>query len=338
MAMASGFKTLILIAATLYLGGCVPSLPPTETPSPGTYRVDTNIRFQLAKRNFLLHIPQNYRNDSPLPLVVLLHGAFSTAEQTERETGFSELADKENFLVAYPEGIGLFGYLQHWNAGHCCGKAASDGIDDVAFVAEVIRVTREKLAVNSRRIYLAGMSNGGMLTHRFAAERGDMLAAAAVISGAIGSSNNGVETWQTPSPADAPPILLIHGDSDRHVPHLGGASPLGGRQDRLYLSLDQAGEFWRNTLACLDEPHLQNQQSGAVRKTSWTDCRGGKGVEQILLSNWGHQWPAPFFTGQLRESDPLYRYNVNPEIWSFFSSYSRDIPEKSEPHKASNIR
>jgi len=43
-------------------------------------------------------------------------------------TGWSDLADREGFVVLYPEGIGLLGYLQHWNAGHCCGRARSPGM------------------------------------------------------------------------------------------------------------------------------------------------------------------------------------------------------------------
>jgi len=68
-----------------------------------------------------------------------LHGAFGTAGTMERQSGFSELADREGFVVAYPNGIGLFGHLQHWNAGHCCGRAEMDRVDDVGFLRYVIR-------------------------------------------------------------------------------------------------------------------------------------------------------------------------------------------------------
>jgi len=53
-------------------------------------------------------------------------------------------ADRKGFLVAYSEGIGLFGWLPHRNAGHCCGKAEKGGSADVDFVAAVWRPLTRK--------------------------------------------------------------------------------------------------------------------------------------------------------------------------------------------------
>jgi len=175
MHIASSVSTAILILALL-APGCAPSLRALPNPPPGTYRVPVDTTYRLAHRKFLLHVPPGYRADVPLPLVVVLHGAFSSGGQTEIETGFSDLADIERFLVVYPEGIGIFGLLQHWNAGHCCAKAADDGVDDVGFLAEVIATVRRKLSVDPGRTYMAGMSNGGML--------------------ATGSRPSGAATWR----------------------------------------------------------------------------------------------------------------------------------------------
>jgi poly(3-hydroxybutyrate) depolymerase len=101
----------------------------------------------------------------------------------DRRSGWSRLADREGFIV-YPEGIGILGFLQHWNAGHCCGKAVEDNWNDVAFIEAAIDGTCRQYAVDKRRIYMIGFSNGGMMTYRFAAERSSLLAAAASVSGA----------------------------------------------------------------------------------------------------------------------------------------------------------
>ena len=316
MNVASG--TLLTLLATILLGGCLPSLPAGPVLTPGTFRVETDIRFQFNRRDFLLHVPKGYSEGNQLPLVVVLHGAFSTAEQTELETGFSDLADEENFLVAYPEGIGLFGYLQHWNAGHCCGKAANDGIDDVTFVDEVIQAVARKARVDPRRIYLAGMSNGGMLVHRFAAERGGLIAAAAVISGALGSSVADTSNWNIPPPENPPSMLLIHGDADQHVPLEGGASRLSGREKRSYLSLAEAGRFWRNASTCDDAVEIESLRDDFVMRRSWTGCAAGKRVEIIELKGWGHQWPGLYFTRQRPDADPLHNFDGTRMVWDFF--------------------
>jgi len=319
--------TPLLVLTLLGLAACLPSLPDTELPSAGTYRVATGIRYHLAARDFLLHIPPAIRGNQPLPLVVVLHGAFSTAAQTETESGFSGLADKECFLVAYPEGIGLFSWLQHWNAGHCCGKAAEDGVDDVGFVAEVIATVEKRLAVDSQRIYLAGMSNGGMLVHRYAAERGEQLAAAAVVSGALNSRVEGEPSWQPPVPEGPLPMLMIHGSADQHVPPDGGSSPLPGRGDRSYASLEEAAAYWRAANGCTPQPQRE-QLGGAVEKLAWEHCASGSPVELLLLAGWGHRWPGRHFTRQLAPADPLYDFDGTLLIWQFFLKHPMK-PEKT---------
>ena len=94
-----------------------------------------------------------------MPLVVVIHGAFDTAEGMEKITRFSQLADREGFMVLYPNGMGLLGFRQHWNAGHCCGKADNDQVDDVGFVAATIEDVCVRFKVDRNRIYMVGFSN-----------------------------------------------------------------------------------------------------------------------------------------------------------------------------------
>lgn len=317
-----------MMAVLLLLTACLPILPGIPEPPAGTYSVSTGTIYRFSHRNFLIHIPPGYRAATPLPLVVVLHGAFSTGRQTESETGFSALADKERFLVAYPEGIGIFGLLQHWNAGHCCGKAADDQIDDVGFLSEVITTVRQDLAVDPARIYMAGMSNGGMVTYRFAAERGDELAAAAVVSGAIGSSiDGGALTWRMPQPKRAVPIISIHGVADDHVPAKGGISPLN-RGNRSYLSVSDAIDFWRLADNCGTSMEATSH-NGTVHHLAWRDCRDGTAVESFLLEGWGHQWPAPWFTDRLEIDSPLHGFNATKLIWEFFTRFRRTGPRNT---------
>jgi polyhydroxybutyrate depolymerase len=314
--------SIAFLIAALLTAGCAPSLRELPDQPPGTYRVPAGTTYWLAHRKFLLHVPPGYRADGPLPLVVVLHGAFSTGGQTETETGFSDLADAEGFLVAYPEGIGIFGLLQHWNAGHCCGKAATDGVDDVGFLAEVIAAVRKNLSVDPERIYMAGMSNGGMLAYRFAAERTGDLAAIAVVSGAIGSSADGRrERWVPPKPEGALPVVVLHGLADETIPVGGGTGPAGGR--RSYVPVDNAIEFWRNANGCRETPEREISRRGKVQRTTWDDCRDGSAVESWLLAGWGHLWPAPYFTDRPDVDESLRGFDATRRIWEFFKRFRR---------------
>lgn len=117
-----------------------------------------------------------------LPLVLVLHGGGGNAAYAERMTGFTDKARKEGFIVVYPEGTGRQeGQLLTWNAGHCCGYAMANRVNDVAFIDALIEKLIEDYVVDPRRIYATGMSNGGMMTHRLGIELSNRFAAIAPV-------------------------------------------------------------------------------------------------------------------------------------------------------------
>nr|WP_281432351.1 PHB depolymerase family esterase [Desulfatitalea alkaliphila] len=268
-----------------------------------------------------IYIPSGYDGLTRLPLVVVIHGAFTTAKGVEKFSGFSHLADRENFIVLYPEGIGILGYLQHWNAGHCCGKAANDKIDDVGYLADAIGDICSRLSIDRDRIYMAGFSNGGMMAFRFAAEHTEMLAAAAPIAASIGGRPNmDAPQWRIPAPQKQLPILIMHGLNDNHVPFAGGVST-HRKGERTYLSVEASVQFWLDANGCQGAPVVSNANHGAVEINTWDTCAGSSMTVLCKISGWGHQWPGPYFTVKLSEEDPLYNFDAAEMIWSFFKQF-----------------
>src|SRR5580704_8834959 len=118
-------------------------------------------------RTYLLHLPPIYDGKRSLPLVIVLHGGGGNAPGAARMTGFSEKADKEGFVVAYPNGSGrLRNRLLTWNSGNCCGYALDNSVDDVGFIRALIDALEKTRAIDPTRVYATGMSNGGMMTYR----------------------------------------------------------------------------------------------------------------------------------------------------------------------------
>jgi polyhydroxybutyrate depolymerase len=306
------------------LAGCAYPGHRTSSLHSGTFRDDLKLKTGKYDRRFLLHIPEGYAASRALPLVVVLHGAFSTAREMEKWTGWSQLADREGFLVLYPEGIGLFGFLQHWNAGHCCGKAEEDDWDDVAFLEAAIDGTCRQYAVDRSRIYLMGFSNGGMLTYRFAEERSSLLAAAASVSGAINSRASPEQPeWRIPAPERPVPFLIVHGAADKTVPYEGG-TPLDRKSTREYRSVSEAADFWVQANQSFVGPVEKGAFGGRVTESSWTDSTGGNEVRVLRILGWAHEWPGGPFTRALPPEDPLRDFDAAAVIWSFFKQYPRN--------------
>lgn len=311
----------LLLPCLLFLTGCMATLPERVPELAGSYRVATRFTHLGVQRSFLLHLPEQYRPG--MPLVVVLHGAFSGARQTEQETGFSKLADREGFLVAYPEGAGLAGLLQHWNAGFCCGSAQRNQLDDVGFVAEVIRTVRTRFSADPSRVYLVGMSNGGMLAYRYAVERPAELAAVAVVSGAIARSADTVGiSFRLQEPAEALPVMIVHGLDDDVIP-VSEDMVSDSQARREFAPASAAVDFWLRVQGGTAQPLRTEARNGSVTKTVWLNSHNQMGVAYVQLAGWGHRWPGPWFTDRLEAGHPLYGFDGTSEIWNFLSGYAR---------------
>jgi polyhydroxybutyrate depolymerase len=320
------FKRILVWGLILVCGAgilaCSRTLPKAPVIDSGTYRGEVDIRLNGFRRDYRVHVPPGYSAAPSLPLVVVIHGAFDTAEGMEKFSGFSDLADREGFVVLYPNGMGILGFLQHWNAGHCCGKAAEDRLDDVGYIAAAIEAVCGRLRIDRRRIYMTGFSNGGMMTYRFAAERGNLLAAAAPLAASIGGRpSSGAPEWRIPEPVRPLPLLTIHGLADDDIPFDGGVSRHRGGE-RTYLSVEDSVGFWVEANRCRSRIDA-DLYGGQVRSTVLGDCEGGGNVALYTLRGWGHVWPGRYFTASLPDDNPLKGFDASEIIWAFFKKYQR---------------
>ena len=316
-------KRLVVLMICFLVCGCASALKPHPVRSGLSYTRKVDIRYNGFRRSYRLHVPSHWDSSKSLPLVIVIHGAFETARSMEKHTGFSDLSDREDFFVLYPNGIGIFGLLQHWNAGHCCGKAASDNVDDIGFIETAIEDAGRIVNVDRRRIYMVGFSNGGMLTHRFASERSNLLAAIAPLAASIGGrSGPEVPLWRIKKSESPVPVIILHGLKDKAVPYEGGYAKgkVGGRE---YLSVETSAEFWRKHNRCHARPEVASLYGGGISRRTWRDTGDRVQVQLHTLNDWGHVWPGPHFTDALPADHPLHGYDAAKVIWQFFKAYSR---------------
>lgn len=298
-------------------------LPAQGIPASGTYKKVMKMRAGPFRRSYRVHVPDGYDGKQDLPLLIVLHGAFSTAGKLEKQSGFSLLADRQGFLVVYPNGMGLFGLLRHWNSGHCCGKARKKGIDDVAFISAVIQEVAQRLRVDHSRIYVAGHSNGGMMAYRFAAESEDPVAGIAAVSATIGGRPSKEDPeWRIPPPEAPVSLLAIHGREDTHVPYQ------GGRGERSHgtietISVQDSVDLWVRRDECDSTPMPEHLLSGRVIRQSWVNCIQQTAVVLYTLEGWDHDWPGGPFFDPLPLDDPLRGFDAAAVIWDFLQQHQR---------------
>jgi len=267
-------------------------------------------------RSYVVHVPPGVMGTGRrVPLVLVLHGGGGNAEITERMTGFSAKAAKDDFIVVYPEGSGrMKDKLLTWNAGHCCGFAMNNKLDDVGFINALLDKLVGDYPVDPQRIYATGISNGGMMSHRLGIELGHRLAAIAPVVGALFGDEK--------TPKHPVSALMINGMLDKSVPYLGGLT--GGRFPGAWdgtpakPALAQA-EFWARANRCADRPG--KEERGPLVRWEYR-CGGGKGVELLLLKDTGHAWPGGL-RGFQGADDPGSSLSATDLIWEFFKSRTK---------------
>jgi len=136
-------------------------------------------------RSYILRLPPAMPPGG-VPLVLVLHGGGGNGVNAESMTDFTSLARAKGFIVAYPDGSARGrGGLLTWNAGHCCGYAMQSNVDDVGFLSALIDDLRSRYPIDSKRVYVTGISNGAMMAHRVGRELPQKVAAIAPVVGDV---------------------------------------------------------------------------------------------------------------------------------------------------------
>jgi len=260
------------------------------------------------ERTYLLHLPPVYDGRHLLPLVIVLHGGGGNAPGAVRMTGFSPKADKEGFVVVYPNGSGrLKTRLLTWNSGNCCGYALDNEVDDVGFIRALIEELVKTRSIDPTRVYATGMSNGGMMTYRLGCELADKLAAIAPVAGALNVENC--------APANPVSVIIFHGTADEHVLY-GGGEPIRkvDIHRRVDKSVSYAVSFWVKQDGCAATP--QRSEKGNIRTEIYSGGKGGTEVAVYTVNGGGHAWPGG--EAYLLGAEPTKEISATDLIWDFF--------------------
>lgn len=282
------------LAAALAAAACGPGAPTGGAGEFHAYHLDTP---DGRTRSYQVYVPPGLAQPSPVLLV--FHGGGGSAEQATRGAFTPEAADAAGFVAVYPEGIGPTRLGRHfgtWNAGRCCGAAAREGVDDVAFAAQLLDRLARDPALDPTRIYATGISNGAMLVARLACELSGRIAAVSLVSGP--------GYTQGCTPERPVPVQLIHGTADRCALYEGGSACGGCFQRALHeglgLDVDEArfsceavaeqAAHYRRVNGCSDQAD-EVYARGAARCVAYRHCRSGQPVELCTIEGGGHVWP-----------------------------------------------
>ncbi|MBI9035613.1 MAG: T9SS type A sorting domain-containing protein [Bacteroidales bacterium] len=273
-------------------------------------------------RSYILHLPPSYNSIDHFPVVVVLHGGGSgNGEDLLLNHHFDEVGDTANYISLFPNG-----YYNDWADGRGVSQADTAGIDDVSFLNSLVEHLSEKFTIDTSRMYICGVSNGGMLVQKLACESPYKFSAFASIIASMPDS-----IVHHCNPDQSVPIILMNGTSDAWVPYSGG--PLGPiTNGGSVIGTDSTISIWQSLNSCIqtfpDSLNLTDivfTDNCDVTRFNYGICTDSSEIILYRINNGGHTIPGmespvnpiPFF-GYIN-----YDIDAAIEIWKFFRKHSK---------------
>jgi polyhydroxybutyrate depolymerase len=302
-------------------GQSSPPEPRSRPVAPGDH--DFTLRVGTLDRRYTVHVPPNYNGKTPVPVVVMLHGGGGTSQAAATETGWGAKADAAGFLAVFPNALpedatksSSFGRNpQLWNDGSDRFRPGQKPVDDVGFLNAMLDHLQANFAVDARRIYFTGFSNGASMAFRVGAEFSPRIAAIAPVAGACWLDNVKL--------ARPVPMLYLTGTADPLNLIEGGVPKLAtGASDKIRAKpKPPVRDSILKWVAAVGAPALPRTttEANGVRTETYGPGREGAEVIYVSVEGLGHTWaggksllPA-FLVGP--RSDKL---KVTDLIWNFF--------------------
>jgi polyhydroxybutyrate depolymerase len=263
------------------------------------YRHNRSLVSRGREREYELHVPRSYDERRPTPLVLSLHGAGLWGTGQRDASRWNEVADRHGFIVAYPSG----------HAGH--GPRVW-GPEDVPFIGELIDTLARAYHIDSTRVYVNGLSNGGGMSFVLSCTLRHRIAAV----GMVGAARTEAFDW---CPDKRPmPVIDFHGTADNAAAYRGGKSWVGP----VFPDVESWDARWARRNGCAATPGIDTVAADVVRRT-WSGCSNAADVVLYTIIGGGHTWPGgpPMVAWALGRTTTSI--NASELMWQFFEKHGR---------------
>ena len=236
-------------------------------------------------RQYVVYIPKNYTGTSPVPLMMVIHGAHNTPALAESWSQMDPLSEQNGFIVIYPAA------LDCWKVGTTTLPGCTSADDDVGFLNNVITEVESHACIDTKRVYVTGISNGSMMAQYMGCHFADTFAAAGGVAAGGGCT-----------PSRPLPFFYVLGTADNVVGWDNGSNALN----------------WAKRDNCNTTAPVTVYDQGGNTCIVYQGCSAGVEVEFCAVTGMPHCWPDNCYQGPSGYTP----FKVSPLMWEFFAKYS----------------
>lgn len=248
-----------------------------------------HITIDKLQRDYYIHFPKHSQKNRPLPLLFFMHGGGQNVKKMARSSLLNALADQKHFIVVYPVGVN-----KHWKDGRRKTYAGESqkNVDDVKFIDTLIEELSNTYAINKKKVYITGVSNGGLMTLRLGCDLSQKLSAIAPVIANMPKKYIGQCKPKMPLS-----LLLMNGTKDPIVPYYGGQMRFFKKHMGEVVSTQETINFWVQHNHCnrhsytTNLPDLNQRDKCTVLTTTYRRCKDNSTVVLYSIQGGGHTMP-----------------------------------------------
>ena len=281
-----------------------------------------SIKHDGKQRSYLQYAPELEFEEGKRPLLIVLHGGGGTGRSIVRltEGRFNELAESNGFVVVYPDGV-----KRYWNEGRkkSVSYAHKNNVDDVGFIEALIEAVKQEYAIDEQRIFVAGMSNGGLMAYRLACEMPGVFKAIAPVTASIP-----LDIIDRCDNIAGSSLLVMNGTEDPFMPYDGGTIKAGRKKSGEVLSTDATIAHWLEQNGCPSHakktilPDIAPKDGTSVIKYEYGGCPTDVRVLLYKVEGGGHTWPGGRqYLKEERVGKTSQDFMGADVIWDFFQMF-----------------
>jgi polyhydroxybutyrate depolymerase len=315
--------TLIAVAAARFV--LTDSVPP-EQPALSSAIQHGAVRVGELERSYLFYAPANLAANPALLFV--LHGARGTGRRMRVLTAyeFETLADRENFVVVYPDG-----FERYWNDCRKQGSfsAKTRNVDDVGFIHTLIDRFRGDFGIDAAHVFVMGFSNGGQMAFRLTLELPHEVTAIAAVASNLPTPEN----WACREAQWPVAVMIVNGTADPVNPYAGGRGWFGLAGSGGLRSTMETADYFKHVAGYQGPPEihlypkLHSNDNTWVERMTWRADFAPE-VSVYTIHGGGHTIPQAKYRLRRILGPTATDIDCMQEIWAFFTKASEEETEK----------